>query len=126
MLKHFSADLDKMLYEKLLSLKQTDIVYDYRWRFKLLSTTVDGVIEETLTTLFMNRVTNDLKTKVKMFSPRTLKEMIDKVIQVEAKKWVIDAKIGLWPNTQLHPTFSTQISLHLFSSHIPKIQPIGP
>lgn len=56
---------------------------------------VDGVMEETLTTLFMNRVTNDLKTKVKMFSPRTLKEMVDRVIQVEAKKWVIDAKIGL-------------------------------
>lgn len=85
MLKRFLTDLDKTPYEELLSLRQTDIV----------STTVNSVMKETLTTLFMNGLVDDLKIKVMMFSPRTLEEIVDRVIQVDVKNWVIYVKMRL-------------------------------
>lgn len=41
--------------------------------FELLLAVVDDVAEETLTTLFMNGLTDDIHTEVKMFPPHSLR-----------------------------------------------------
>lgn len=99
-LKRFLADQDRSPYEELLSLRQTESVREYRRRFEMLSAAVEGVTEETLTTLFMNGLADDVRTEVRMFSPETLEAMMERALQVEEKNRVIDAKMGLRPGVR--------------------------
>lgn len=61
----------------------------------MLSAAVEGMAEETLTTLFMNGLADDIRTKVKMFIVETLEAMMERTLQVKDKNQVIDAKLGL-------------------------------
>lgn len=100
-LRRFSMDQDWTPYEELLSLRQTDIVREFRRRFELLSVAVEGMTEETLTTLFMNGLADDIQTEVRMFAPVTLEMIMERAKQVEEKNWVIDTKLGLRPETRV-------------------------
>lgn len=63
---------------------------------------VEEVTEETLTAFFMNGLTDDVQTKVKMFSLYCLEEMMEKALQVEDKNWILDTKMRLQP--EIHVT----------------------
>lgn len=103
-LKRFSVSPDRTPYEELLSLWQEDLVRNYRLRFEVLSTTVKGVTKETLTTLFMNGLVDDVRAKVRLFNPRCLEEMMKRALQVEEKNWILDTRMGLRLGTLVtHP-----------------------
>lgn len=80
-LMRFPTNQDRTPYEELLSLRQTDMVRKFRRRFELLSKAVEGMAEETLTTLFMNGLANDVQTEVKMFSLHNLEARKDRNAQ---------------------------------------------
>lgn len=63
---------------------------------------VEEVTEETLTAFFMNGLTDDVQTKVKMFSLYCLEEMMEKALQVEDKNWILDTKMRL--QLEIHVT----------------------
>lgn len=61
-----------------MSLRQTETVREFRKRFELLLATVEGVMEETLITLFMNGLADDIRTEVKMFAPKNLEVVMER------------------------------------------------
>lgn len=81
-----------MSYEELMSLHQTSSIHEFRYWFELLSTVVDNLMEETLKMVFMNGLLEEIKVKVEMFSPRTLKEVMVRAMQVKKKNMILDGK----------------------------------
>ncbi|XP_044477547.1 uncharacterized protein LOC123204809 [Mangifera indica] len=82
-LKQFRARHERTPREKLLALRQTDSVQDYRCKFELLSSVMDDMFEETLTDLFMNGLTEEVPAEIKLFHPRDLEETMQHALELQ-------------------------------------------
>lgn len=95
MFKHFQAKHKRTPLDELLVLLQTNLVHKHQGWSKLLSLTVDDMNEETLTNLFLNGLSNDIKAQTKLFQSGNIEEAMQCVVKVEAKNEIIDGRFGI-------------------------------
>lgn len=52
-------------------------------------------MRKTLTNLFLNGLSNDIKAQTKLFHPGDIEEAMQCVVKVEAKNEIIDGRFGI-------------------------------
>lgn len=71
------------------------IVEEYKSWFEAIFALIGDTAEEVLLSAFMNDLKKEIRAKVKVFFPMTLKEVMLRMQEIEGKNYVIDVQLKL-------------------------------
>lgn len=92
-LERFQSSGSLSPFAALLALKQEGGVADFVEQFERHAGMMRGVEEEHLRDLFLNGLKEDIAAEVKLYEPKTLTELVKKMLMVEQKNSAVQ-KVG--------------------------------